>query len=256
VYEKLFYPIGKLVVVTGGAGQLGSELCRILDGLGNDVVMADVDAEVCKRKIEEFKLKRTIPMKLDITKQGSIDNFFKKLVARYGKIDSLINNAGISTFTQFESRTYEDFDKVMKVNVYGTFFCSKAALAIMEKQGFGNIINIGSIYGVVSPDPAIYGDSGRNSPEVYGASKAGIIQITKYLACHVKCKKIRINAVSPGGIFNNQKKFFVDNYERKTPCGKMACADEVASATVFLLSDAAKYINGHNLMVDGGFSVW
>jgi len=246
----------KIIIVTGGAGQLGSALCSRLDELGNHVVMTDLDPVVCKKKIEELGLYKTVPLQLDVTDVTSINIAFKKVVNKFGKIDVLINNAGIGVFTPTATRTFEEFDRVMKVNVYGTFFCSQKALEYMEKQKSGCIVNIGSIYGIVSSDPRIYGNSGRNNSEVYSSSKAGVIQMTKYLAANVKCKDIRINCVSPGGIFNNQAKFFVKNYEHRTPMGRMAKPNDIVKAIIFLCSDEASYINGHNLVVDGGFTIW
>lgn len=246
----------KIVIVTGGAGQLGRSLCYHFDLNKSNVVMADLDLNICEEKIKQLKLKNTIPLTLDVTDLNSIKSGFQFIFDKYGRIDILINNAGIAVFTPFEERTYEEFDKIMKVNVYGTFFCSKEVLKYMEKQDKGSIVNIGSIYGIVSSDPRIYSNSGRNSSEVYGASKAGIIQMTRYLAVHVKNKNIRINCVSPGGIFNNQQDFFVKNYENKTPLGRMAHEDEIAKAILFLCSDNASYITGHNLIVDGGFTIW
>jgi NAD(P)-dependent dehydrogenase (short-subunit alcohol dehydrogenase family) len=254
--ENQFYPKNKVIMVTGGAGQLGSSICSKLNKLGNKVIMADLNEEICINKINELKLDNTFPLKLDVSDIESIDLGFKKTINKFGKIDILINNAGISIFTPFEKRTFEEFDNVMKVNVYGTFFCSQMALNYMEEQKNGCIINIGSIYGVVSPDQRIYGDSGRNNSEVYGASKAAIIQMTKYLAVHVKDKNIRVNCVSPGGIFNNQKEFFVKNYENKTPMGRMAKENEITDSIIFLCSDSASYITGQNIIVDGGFTLW
>lgn len=246
----------KVIIVTGGAGQLGSAICNHFDRLDNKVVMADLDDEACKKRISELGLKNTISLKLDITEINSIESAFKEIIDNFGRIDVLINNAGIAVFTPFEKRTFEEFDKVMKINVYGTFFCSQKVLGYMEKQKKGCIVNVASVYGVVSPDPRVYGDSGRNSSEVYGASKAAVIQMTKYLAVHVKCKSIRINCVSPGGIFNNQKEFFVKNYEDKTPMKRMANEDEIAKTIIFLCSDSASYMTGQNIIVDGGFTIW
>ncbi|MEK6848762.1 MAG: SDR family oxidoreductase, partial [Nanoarchaeota archaeon] len=120
----------------------------------------------------------------------------------------------------------------------------------------GSIINIGSIYGQVSSDKRIYGDSKRNNSEVYSATKAGIIQFTKYLATHWAEYNIRVNCISPGGIFNNQKEFFVKNYINKVPLGRMANVTDINGALIFLASDASKYVTGQNLTIDGGFTIW
>ena len=229
----------KVVVVTGAAGQLGSAICQEFAKLKYKVVATDLNQGI----------------RLDVTDIKSIKKALKLIIQKYDKIDAFINNAGIAVFTPFEQRTFDEFDKVMKVNAYGTFFCCQEVLKYMEKQlEGGNIINIASIYGVVSPDPKIYGNSGRNSSEVYGMSKAAIIQLTKYLAHHIHNKRIRINSVSPGGIFNNQKQDFVNKYNEKVPLGRMATAKEIAKVVTFLCSNSASYINGQNILVDGGLS--
>ncbi len=246
----------RVVIVTGGAGQLGTSICRHFDMNDNIVIMADLDINICKNRIQELGLKNTYPLEMDVGNINSVRSKISKVFNKYKCIDVLINNAGIAVFTPFEERTYEEFDKVMKVNVYGTFFCTQEVLKYMEKQECGYIVNIGSIYGIISADPRIYGASGRNSSEVYAASKAGVIQMTKYFAVHVKNKNIRVNCVSPGGIFNNQKEFFVKNYEYKTPLGRMAHEDEIAKTIFFLCSDDSSYITGQNIVVDGGFTIW
>ncbi len=246
----------KTVIVTGGFGQIGSSICSNFDDLGCNVIMADLDVNKCRDKINSLGLQNTHSLKLDITDLSSIKSMFKEISNNFGSIDILINNAGTAVFTPFQERTFEEFDRVMKVNVYGTFFCSQEAIYYMEKQEKGCIINIGSIYGIKSPDPRIYGTSGRNSSAVYGASKAAIIQMTRYLAVYIKNKKIRINCVSPGGVFNNQSKKFVENYSYKTPMGRMAVEDEIAKVIVFLCSNNASYITGQNIIVDGGFTIW
>ena len=123
------------------------------------------------------------------------------------------------------------------------------------KKNNGCIINIASVYGVVSPDPRIYGKSGRNNSEVYGASKAAIIALTRYLAVHL-APHVRVNAISPGGIYNHQSEDFVKNYENRTPLGRMANTEDIVGAAVFLASDASRYITGQNIVVDGGFTLW
>jgi NAD(P)-dependent dehydrogenase (short-subunit alcohol dehydrogenase family) len=128
---------------------------------------------------------------------------------------------------------------------------------MMREQGGGNIINIGSMYGVVSPDPRMYGDeSSLRSPEVYAASKAGVIQLTRYLAVHLAAHNIRVNCLSPGGVFNDQTEEFSKSYNARVPLGRMAKPEDMKGALVFLASDASSYVTGHNLVVDGGFTIW
>jgi NAD(P)-dependent dehydrogenase (short-subunit alcohol dehydrogenase family) len=229
---------GKVICITGASGQIGKALVKAYQEAGADVVPTDLDTEI----------------PLDVTDKKSVEKARDAIVAKYGKIDILVNNAGIAVFIPFEERTVEEFDKVMNVNVRGTFLCSQVFAEELKKT-YGCIINVGSIYGMVSADKRIYGNSGRNSSEVYAASKAGIIHMTRYLATYL-APNIRVNCVSPGGVFNNQDEHFIRSYEFKTPLGRMATADDLVGAFIFLASDSARYITGQNIAVDGGFTLW
>jgi NAD(P)-dependent dehydrogenase (short-subunit alcohol dehydrogenase family) len=162
----------------------------------------------------------------------------------------------MGVYTPFESRTEEELDEVIDLNLKATILVSKAAAESMKSQKSGAIINFGSIYGVTTPDFRIYGDSGRNSSEIYGATKAGVIHFTKYLAAYLAPYCIRSNAISPGGVFNHQDPDFVKKYEYKTPLARMATSADLIGTILFLSSDDAQYITGQNIAVDGGFTVW
>lgn len=244
---------GLSVLITGGNGQLGSALVEYFLMHGAYVHISDVQSSISKElsaRLKQQTLTAWTYHEMDVRDESSIEKGMNAI----STLDVLVNNAGTSVFTAFEERTSEEIDFVMDVNIKGTILCSKAAAKKMSKGG-GVIINIGSIYGVVPADKSIYGDSGRNNSEVYGATKAGVIHLTKYLAAYLGDKNIRVNAISPGGIFNNQKKVFVDNYIRKTPLGRMASEEDVAEAVLFLASPGAQYITGQNITVDGGFSL-
>ena len=173
----------------------------------------------------------------------------------------LINNAGASTFATFEERSEEDFDWVMGVNLKGTFLCIQSYVDLFDKYKLknGSIINIGSLYGVISPDFRIYTDCARKNSEIYGATKAGIIQMSKYFAVHLADRNIRVNAISPGGILNPanpQGDDFQKNYSFRCPMKRMANTGEMVGAVIYLASDAASYTTGQNIVIDGGFSSW
>lgn len=254
---KMFDLSGRIAIVTGAAGQLGYQLSAALLEAGANVVLADRVA-IQKEKLKNLRNigPKTMVVKMDVTDKNSIENMVEKVISKFGKIDILVNNAGVAVFTPFEERSLSEFEKVLDVNLKGVFLCSQIVGKQMMKQRKGNIINIGSIYGVVSPDHRIYGKSGRNSSEVYGASKAGVIQITKYLATYLSRYNIRVNCISPGGIFNNQDPAFVKRYSEKTPLGRMGNETDVKGAVVYLASDASAYVTGHNLVVDGGWTIW
>jgi len=254
----LFKLDGKVAVVTGAAGQLGFGFSKALAEAGAVVLMADLELGECREKEKLLRESGSVDvysLELDVAQAESIKSMTKQVLMKFKKIDILINNAGVGVYTPFSKRTSDEYNIVMDVNVRGTLFCTQIISKEMQTNG-GSIINIGSIYGLVSPDPAIYGDSGRNSSEVYGASKAAIIQMTKYFAVHLAKFNIRVNCLSPGGVFASQKDSFVNNYNQKAPLGRMAKESDLSGALVFLASEASSYMTGHNLVVDGGFTIW
>ncbi len=253
--ERLFDLTGRVAVVTGAAGQLGQAFCRALAGAGARVVAADVEVEKARELARSLGPAGT-EAELDVTSRASVERFFAHLKATEGRIDILVNNAGIAVFTPFERRTDEEFMNVVNVNMLGVFHCAQAAGRLMADQGSGAIINLGSIYGVVAADQRIYADSGRNSSEVYAFTKGGVIAFTRYLAAYLAPRGVRVNCLSPGGVFNNQAPVFVENYSRRTPAGRMAEVTDLTGALIFLASDAARYVTGQNLIVDGGFTSW
>ncbi|MFH0737375.1 MAG: SDR family oxidoreductase [Candidatus Micrarchaeota archaeon] len=248
---------GLVVVVTGAAGQVGDQLTKAYSEAGAHVALTDLDMDGCTKRAKALSKngKECMALAMDITDKRSVEKALEEVVKRFGRADILINNAGIGVFSPFEDRTSEEFERAMRINLLGTFLCSQVFSAQMKKQKGGSIINIGSVYGVTTADYRIYGDSGRNSSEVYAATKAGVIHMTRYLAVYLARYGIRVNCISPGGLFNNQAPGFVKNYEYKTPLGRMADETDLKGAAVFLASPAAKYITGQNIIVDGGFSL-
>ena len=236
----------KTAILTGANGQLGKSYLKTL--LDENYYVYAIDLNIvdiaCTKNIKLIQL--------DITDEKEVHNFYKSI----NKLDVLINNAGIGVFTPFEQRTAKEFTQVMNVNLLGTFLMSQSAIVIMKKQKYGRIINIGSIYGQVSSDERIYGDSGRNNSEVYSATKAGVIHLTKYMATHFGKYNIQTNCISPGGIFNHQSDDFVKNYVYKTPMNRMGTPDDLQMTLKFLISEDNKYINGQNITIDGGFVAW
>lgn len=250
---------GQVALVTGAAGQLGQQFCRALGDAGARVVVADLELPQCEavcRALEADSIK-VMPLAMDVANALSVRSGFEAVAAELGRLDVLVNNAGIAVFTPFEERPFPEFMRVLEVNVGGTFLCTQAAVRIMRNQtAGGRIVNIGSVYGVVSGDPRIYTDCDRRTSEAYAASKAAIIQMTRYWAVHLAKYRIRVNALSPGGVFHEQGADFVRNYSARTPMGRMAQADELGEALLFLCSEASSYVTGHNLLVDGGWTAW
>lgn len=250
---------GHVIMITGAAGQLGRQFCRFLGAAGAVVVAADIDDGRCARLVEELRGEKieAAAVTVDVADPESVTRAFVAIDKRFGRLDVLVNNAGIAVFTPFEDRSFDEFMSVLKVNAGGTFLCTQAATRLMRRQGSGGrIVNVGSIYGLVSGDPRVYTDCARNTAEVYAASKAAVIQMTRYWAVHLAPWNIRVNAISPGGIFNEQGEEFLRNYAYRTPVGRMGRDHELNEALLFLASDASSYVTGHNLIVDGGWTAW
>ena len=254
--DKFFGLEKKTVFVTGATGQLGKSLSQAYIDAGAKVIGADKDLN--KDKMIDSENIEYIT--LDIANKKEVTEAFNNVYSKYGKLDVLINNAGVSVFEPFEERTEESFDWVTDVNLKGTFFCIQAFVKhLKENKEQGNIINVASFYGVISPDLRIYTDCGRVNSEVYGAAKAGIIQMTKYFAANLAKDDIRVNCISPGGIFNPetpQGEDFVKNYSYRCPMDRMANAEEMVGGVLYLSSEAASYTTGHNLIIDGGMTSW
>lgn len=252
--ETLFNLNKKVVLVTGSCGQLGKVICSAFKDSGCQVIGIDIN-------INENLIDGIEYFKLDSRNLIDKQELYKKLFKKYNRIDVLVNNAGVSTFNDFEKRTEEDFDWVMDVNLKGLFFDIQTYVNLFDKydQSNGSIINIGSLYGTVSPDSRIYIDLPRKNSEVYGASKAGVVQMTKYFSTHLAERQIRVNCLSPGGILNPnnpQGIEFQKSYAYRTPMKRMANTEEMVGAALYLASDSSSYTTGQNILIDGGFSSW
>ena len=237
----------KIIIVTGGSGLLGKEIIKDLESKEAIAINADITV------ITDFK-KSTL--NVDITSEGSVEKAIKNVIDFYGKIDGLVNNAYPRTKdwgAKFEEITYKSWQKNVDMQLNSTFlFIQKIIPELLKTQG--SIVNMTSIYGVVGNDLTIYKNTNINSAAPYSAIKGGIINFTRYLASYYGRQGIRVNCVSPGGIFDYQDENFVVNYEKKVPMGRMGKPDDIAPSVSFLLSDEAKYITGQNLIIDGGWT--
>lgn len=254
---------GKIVIITGAAGLLGRAFCMDVAQAQGTVILADTNEK------EGLKLERQINQKfdsepavfknVDITNSGSVKKLITSVMRRFGKIDALVNNAypRSKNFGRgFEKVTFEDFCDNVNMHLGGYFLMTQQVAKVMVKQNFGNIINMASIYGFAAPRFEIYEGTDMTVPIEYAAIKGAVIILTKYLASYLGGHNIRVNCVSPGGVFNNQSKKFVKNYSRKVLLGKkMAQANDITGALVFLLGDGSKYITGQNFVVDAGWTV-
>lgn len=258
--KELFDLKEKVIILTGAAGLLGREYANILSEAGADVILVDIIPPV--DILTENYGTNPLPCQIDISDKKQVKEMCEEVIKRYGKIDVLINNAvgyvdrGKKFFNKFEDYDIESWNKVLEINLTGTFLISQEVGKQMVKQGYGNIINVSSTYGLVGADQRIYGDSGINAPISYAVTKGGIINMTRFLAAYYEGKNIRVNTLSPGGVFNNQNQEFVKNYEYKTILGRMADKKDYCGAMLFLCSNASSYMTGANLIIDGGWTAW
>jgi NAD(P)-dependent dehydrogenase (short-subunit alcohol dehydrogenase family) len=267
---------GKVAIVTGALGLIGRQHCTALAEAGANVVVVDLNQELCNEFAETLP-KESIGVATDITDQKSVENLRDKTIEVFGRIDVLVNNAAINdmvekptedkensteeiNYSMFENYPVDLFRKVMDVNVTGMFLCSQVLGTEMARQGSGSIINIASTYGIVAPDQSLYieedGSQTFFKSASYPTAKGAVIAFTKFLAAYWGSKGVRVNTLSPGGVENGQNEFFVKNYSKKTPLGRMAQSSDYKGGLVYLASDASSYMTGNNLVIDGGWTAW
>lgn len=263
-FNELFCLSGETAIVTGGTGHLGVAMAEGLSEAGANVVIAGRDENKCNQVAQSISDKTgnlCIGVEINITSRLSIRDGYKKVFNQLKDINILINNASYSASNNLKQMTDEEWTLGLEGTVNGVFMCMQEILTYLENTKSKNraIINIASMYGLISPDPSIYGSTGFDNPPNYGAGKAAIIQLTKYSACHLAKDGIRVNCISPGAFPKpevQQNRWFMQNLESKIPLTRIGRPDELKGAVVFLASSASSYVTGHNLIVDGGWTVW
>lgn len=238
----------KVIIVTGGSGLLGKAMLHDIRLKGATAINFDIQPGT----------NEDLFLHCDITDDNSIKEAIRLVVEKYGKLDGFVNNAYPHT-KDWGAGSFENIDPdSWRTNVNwqlnSCFVCCQEVIKIMLKQKNGSIVNIASTYGVVGNDFTIYEGTDMNPPAAYSAIKGGLINFTRYLASKYGAQGIRINCVSPGGIFDQQPKNFVKAYEKKVPMKRMGKPEDIAPGVSFLLSDEAKYITGQNLIIDGGWT--
>lgn len=265
--KELFDMNGRVIVLTGAGGLLGPEYADILSEAGANLVLVYYkEKERTDEMVEQIKSAYgTNPINIycDISNKDDVKRMTDKVIETYGKIDVLINNAvyNHADFPQDLCGTLEDYPeeawrKAIDVNITGVFLCCQIIGNQMIKQGHGNIINISSIYGIIGSDQRIYEGAGFNTPLSYGTAKGAILNLTRYLASYWRGKNIRVNTLSPGGVYRDKFKGtkFKEEYEKRTIVGRMANSWDYRGAMLFLASDASEYMTGANLIIDGGWT--
>ncbi len=239
---------GQVVMITGGARGIGKAIAQNLAGKGANLAIADISAEAAAETARELASRgvRTASVKLDVSRSDEVAKAFEDVGKEFGRLDILINNAGITRDALILRMKEEDWDSVINVNLKGVFLCSKEAVKLMVKQKYGRIVNIASVV-------AFMGNPGQAN---YSASKAGIVGLTKTTAREYASRGITVNAVAPGFISTAMTDALHENVRQEMlksiPIGKFGSVDDVANAVVFLVSPEAGYITGHVIHVNGG----
>jgi NAD(P)-dependent dehydrogenase (short-subunit alcohol dehydrogenase family) len=241
-FKSLFQLDGKVIIITGHKGLLGRAFYEACEQFGANVIGYDLPEN-------------------DIMDEKNIIDFRDDVIGKYGKIDGLVNchwSKPDGFFDKVEDYKQDTWDEVMECNLKGTFMMCQLVGNEMVENGGGNIVNIASTYSVVAPNHKIYDgiEQPLKSPASYAASKGGVMALSNYLSTYWADKNIRVNMITPHGIWNKHEKVFEDNFAELSPMKRLSCNYEVAGALIYLLSDASSYVTGHNLVVDGGWTAW
>lgn len=254
IYE-LFSLDGKVALVTGGAGLYGKFISEALAEAGATVYIASRDENKCEILASELTKigYKAFAGRLDQSDEGSVIDLYKRIINESGKIDILVNNAVLRPMKSYDD-SIDNFRLSMEVNATGLFLVTRIFSKNMIERKSGSIINIASIQGMVGPDFTLYEGTEMDVPPDYFFHKGGLINLTRYLASKLGPYNIRVNVISPGGLFANQNPTFVKRYSDRTFLGRMAKGEDIKGAVVFLASDASLYITGTNIIVDGGYT--
>jgi NAD(P)-dependent dehydrogenase (short-subunit alcohol dehydrogenase family) len=265
--NNIFDLEGRVAFVSGATGHIGRSICYALCEAKAFVILnsrsqGKIDAMADEMKSKGFPVAAAA---CDITRDGELKEIWDRIAKEYKRVDIVVNNAYEGRSGTMESATCKDFDDAFRVAVTSSFRIVQLAMPLLsvaarQNHGGASVINVASMYGVVSPDPSIYHSSGQNNPPFYGPAKAGLIQLTRYTACHLASSGIRVNCISPGPFPKAEIELTNPDFFRelckKNPMGRIGHPDELKGAVMFLASDASSYVTGINLPVDGGWTAW
>ena len=261
-FKEKFDLTGKVIVISGACGLIGRAFCEAVAQFGGHVVAADITLAKPIEFAEQLQTRNNIKclgVEVEVENKNSVIALKEKVLAEFGRIDGLVTghqNKSHLIFEPFESVSEENWDKVVEVNLKGTFLLCQILGSYMAEKGLGSIVNIPSTYSVVAPNQNLYKGTKMGCPAAYSASKGGVDALSQYLASYWASKKVRVNMITPHGVWNNHEDAFEKNFANFSPMQRMSYNHEVAPALIYLLSDAASYVTGNNMLVEGGWTAW
>lgn len=256
---------GRVVLVTGGGGHIGAVACEALAELGAAIAVLDVVNEPCVEvatRIHKTYGVETVPQVIDLSSEMAVQSAPERVLARFGRLDILVNCAALTGTSQlkgwtepFPDQRSDTWRRALEINLTAPFLLVQACASALAASGHGSVVNVGSIYGMVGPDMRLYEGTSLGNPAAYAVSKGGLLQLTRWLAT-VLAPQVRVNAISPGGVWRDQPEAFHQRYVSRTPLARMATEEDLKGAVAYLASDLSAYVTGHNLVVDGGWTAW
>jgi NAD(P)-dependent dehydrogenase (short-subunit alcohol dehydrogenase family) len=256
---------GRVALVTGATGHLGRVLVEALAELGASVAALDLDPGACEAMsatvAHDYGVD-VLPLAVDLTDEPRLRAAPTIVLERFGHLDilvncaAMVNTAGLTGWVApFVEQSAEAWRLAVETNLTAPFVLTQACAEALRWSGHGSIINVGSLYGVAGPDMRLYDGTEMGNAAAYAASKGGLLQFTRWLAT-VLAPEIRVNAISPGGIWRDQPEAFITRYQSRTPLGRMGTEEDMKGALAYLASDMSAYVTGQNILVDGGFTTW
>lgn len=256
---------GRVALITGGSGHIGMAIAESLAELGASIVVVDRRVDSCQKSAEEVSAAfgvQTLPLSVDLADEFQVRSVAKTVQDKFGRLDILVNCAALVGTSDlkgwavpFDKQSADTWRRALEINLTVPFLLVQECLAMLEKSRAGSVINVSSMYGMVGPDMHLYEGTEMGNPAAYAASKGGLLQLTRWMAT-VMAPKVRVNALTPGGVWRGQDNTFHEKYKKRTPLARMATEEDFKGAAAFLASDLSLYVTGQNIVVDGGWTVW
>lgn len=263
--KDLMHLQGRTALVTGAGGHLGAAFCEALAELGASIILLGDNQRSCKevaKQIEERFSVETLTLVVDLSDEEAVRSVPRSILDHFGRLDILVNNAALVGSVEMKGWAVPFLEQrsdiwmlAMGINLIAPFVLAQVCAEALAVSGHGSVVNVSSIYGMVGPDMRLYENTGTGNPAAYAASKAGLLQLTRWLAT-VLAPAIRVNVITPGGVWRDQAKTFHERYVERTPLKRMASEEDLKGAIAYLASDLSAYVTGHNLVVDGGWTTW